>query len=601
MPARAQDGMGHANRSHGVLHMGRDSLRSTVRLTAACLALASLGCVGTIYEAGGSPIEAEEPRPDTPSTAAPGNTVAPSTPPGEVPDPLTGAPFWRSVSFDRAIDFGHAPEPIAAAERQEAGEVMLREVTVEAGLAEAAGGGNTHGVGVAFLDLDGDDYPDIFVANGRNERSGMQYRSALYHNDGDGAFSDVTDQSRVGAILADRDTYSVAAGDYDADGDIDLYVGAQPRDVLLQNQGDGTFVDATGGAGAGGPASDPSAVSDGKSKITSFGDFDGDGWLDLVSASSTLPEPGVYLLRNRGDGTFEDVTGATGVRTHRSGNPCAVMWSDYDTDGDVDLWIWNDRGGHILLRNDGAVFEEATADGVDISNPMGIDAADIDHDLDLDYYVSNIGPAPLLQNEGDGTFTNITDFSGTRGDYTWGLGFADFNLDTWPDIFVAQEDNRDHLLYTNRGQSPPWFEETAVSHPEVMSGGDAHNVAVAFADFDRDGRVDVVLAGTDGRPLMLYRNETDVGTNRWLDVQVRAAPSGARGGINARVAIRSGDLIQFRDITGGSSRASQNELSVRFGIGHWTGVEWVVVLWPNGDHAAATHVAGNQTVTMHAP
>jgi len=520
------------------------------------------------------------------------------TPAGELPDPLSGLPFWRTVDFERSVDLGHTPRAVPEAELRGAGGVALRQVATQAGLGDTMSGGNTHGVGVAFLDLDGDDYPDIFLANGRNEQSGTQYRSSLYRNDGDGTFSDVTSQSGVDAILAGRDTFSVAAGDYDADGDIDLYVGAQPHDVLLQNRGDGTFVDATDAAGAGGPQSDASAVSDGKSKITSFGDFDGDGWLDLVSASSTLPDPGAYLLRNRGDGTFEDVTAPSGVHIDGSGNPCAVMWTDYDTDGDVDLWIWNDRGGHVLLRNDGGAFAEATRDGTDIGNPMGIDAADIDHDLDLDYYVSNIGAAPLLQNGGDGSFENITDFSGTRGEYTWGLGFVDFNLDTWADIFVAQEDDRDHLVFTNGGESPPWFEETAVPHPAVFNSGQAHNVAVAFADYDRDGRVDVVLAGTDGRPLMLYRNETDVGSNRWLEVRVRATGNGARGGINGRVAVRSGDLVQFKDITGGSSRASQNELSVRFGLGQWTGVEWVAVLWPNGEQMTATHVEGNRTLDL---
>lgn len=571
---------------------------------ALALVLASLlqyGCVGQLRALG----EDDAQRPDGGRRAAAGPVVTgsdagaramPTAPTGPVPDPVSGAPFWRTVTFESPVDMGHSPEVVPAESQRAPGAVALRLVASEAGLDAAIGGGNTHGVGIAFLDVDGDGYPDIYVANGH--QGGVEYPSLLYRNDRDGTFSDVTSSSGVQAIMAGRDTYSVAAGDYDADGDVDLYVGAQPHDVLLQNRGDGTFVDATTAAHAGGPESDASLVGDGKSKVTSFGDFDADGWLDLVSASSTLPAPGLYVLRNRGDGTFEDVTAATGAHIQGSGNPCAVMWSDYDTDGDVDLWIWNDRGGHVLLRNDGATFSDATHDGTDIGNPMGIDSADIDHDMDLDYYVSNIGAAPLLQNVGDGSFTNITNFSGTMGEYTWGLGFVDLNLDTWADIFVAQEDDNDHLVFTNQGMSPPWFERTAVPHPDVLDSGRAHNVAVAFADYDRDGRVDVVLAGTDGRPIMLYRNETDVGSNHWLDVRIRATTNGARGGVSGRVVVKTGDLIQFRDISGGSSRSSQNELSARFGLGQWTGVEWVAAVWPSGDVLTATHVEGNQTIEL---
>jgi hypothetical protein len=127
----------------------------------------------------------------------------------------------------------------------------------------------------------------------------------------------------------------------------------------------------------------------------------------------------------------------------------------------------------------------------------------------------------------------------------------------------------------------------------------AHNVAAAFADYDHDGKVDVVTATTDGSPILLYRNVTDAGSNRWLEVVVDRAPgSQQRGGVSARIAVKTGDLIQFRDVTGGSSRASQNELSVRFGLGDWTGAEWVAALWPDGRQIVVRGVEGNRRLRL---
>ena len=401
--------------------------------------------------------------------------------------------------------------------------------------------------------------------------------------------------------------FPIATGDYNGDGAIDVYVGAQPNDVLLRNCATGNdvcFEDATAAAGAGGPASNPALVNDGKSKVVAFGDFDADGDLDIVSSSSTLPRPYAYQLRNNGDGTFTDVSADTGIEADPSGNPCAVMWSDYDNDGDADMWIWNDRGGHILLRNeDGERWEDVTEssrlDEINITHPMGIDSADIDHDGDLDYYISNIGNNPLLRNNGDGSFVDITRDAGTGGNYGWGLAFEDFDGDSFADIFVAQEDNRPNLVFHNRGESPPAFDRIEVPHIPVQDTGSSHNVAAGFADFDRDGRVDVVTANTDGSRITLYRNETNVGSNNWLHVKVRV-PDGpeSRDGIGARIGVKTGDLIQFRDIKGGSSRASQNELSVRFGLGNYTGAEWVAVMWPSGRQIIVSGVEGGQQLVL---
>jgi hypothetical protein len=517
----------------------------------------------------------------------------------ELPADFGGEPFWEAVTFEDAEDLGHEPQQIASPLAP--GRITLADVTEAAGLGGAIAGGNTHGVGVAFVDLTGDELPDIFVANGISDATRDAVSSKLYQNRGDGTFADVTSEWGLDAI-ADKDCFSVAAADYDHDGDIDLYLGTRPTDVLLQNQGD-RFADVTAEAGAGGP---PSAdlFGDGRSKVVAFGDYDMDGWLDIVSSSSTLPRPFAYLLRNRGDGTFEDVSERTGVQANTFGNPCAVMWSDHDNDRDPDLWIWNDRGGHILLVNEEGerlvdFTEGSRLDEVDINHPMGIDAADLDHDGDLDFYISNIGNNPLLRNNGDGTFTDITREAGTQGSFGWGLAFEDFDLDAWPDIFVAQEDDLPNLVFRNNATEPPTFDEIRVPHPGTRSDGAAHNKAVAFADYDRDGRVDVVVAGTDASRINLYRNETDPGTGRWLYVSVVRAPQGGNlRAIGARVLVKTGDLVQFRDVTAGSSRASQNEHTVRFGLGEWTGAEWVAVQWPSGGQTVVRNVEGNRRLVM---
>ena len=507
-------------------------------------------------------------------------------------------PFWTPIDFTGAPDFGHTPRQIT--QTTPASALRFINTSQAAGLGGARGGGNTHGVGIAFVDLNGDGFADIFVANGMSNAGAGGFASLHYRNRGDGTFEDVSAASGVTAILGGRDTYSVAAGDYDDDGDVDLYIGAHPRDVLLRNSGDGVFPifeDATSEAGAGGPESSQSLASDGRSKIVAIGDYDRDGRLDIVSASSALlGEHNAYLLRNLGGGRFEDVSLTTGVRTHPVGNPCAVMWSDIDNDGDQDLWIWNDRGGHILLENENAerFIDITSRTDASISYPMGIDGADIDRNGYLDYYVSNLGDHPLLLNGSDGSFTNITHAAGTAGDFGWGLGFEDFDLDGWPDIFLAQEDDRPYLAYRHRGTPVARFDVQTIAHPPVLSPAASHNVAVAFADYDRDGGTDIVIATTDGTPIVLYKNVTTRGSHRWLEVAVER-------GVSARIAVKTGDIVQFKDIAGGSSRASQNELSVRFGLGNWTGADWVAVLWPDNTQTAASRIEGNQRLSLSKP
>ncbi len=500
--------------------------------------------------------------------------------------------LWEPINLDGAENLGHVPVQIPVNDQVPPGAITFEDATVMAGLGDAIAGGNSHGVALGFFDIDNDGWDDIFIINGQN------YSSKLYRNDGDGTFTDVSTSSGFGSIMAGKDGYSIAGGDLDADGDVDVYIGTYPTDILLINQGNGTFIDGSLAAGVGGPA----VTRDGENnKIVSVGDYNNDGWLDLLSAASTMAAPGAYLLENNGDGTFNDVTTISNIAINGTGNPCAIMWSDYDNDGDTDLWIWNDRGGHIHLRNDNGMLVDVTttSSSVNISHPMGIDGADIDRDGDLDYYVSNFGNHPLLLNNDNGTFANGTVAAGTAGDFGWGLAFEDFNHDGWSDIFITQEDNRPYFVYTNLRMNPPQFSRADVTHIPV---GNAHNVAAAFADYDHDGRIDGITATTDGSRIMLYRNVTDPGSHRWLEVVIPRTPgTNERGGISARIVVKTGNELQFRDITGGSSRASQNAISVRFGLGNWTGADMVAALWPDGRQLVVTGVAGNQKLELLLP
>lgn len=538
-----------------------------------------------------------------PDPEATGDTAPPqsSTADTATPPAHDDVFLWASIRFDDAVDLGFEPGPVPATEQVAAGPVTLTEVGVAAGLATAVGGGNSHGVGIGFVDVDGDGWEDLVVANGYHRDSGW-HLPQLWHNDGDGTFSDRSDASNLRAILFERDSYSVAAADYDADGDVDLHIGAHPTNVLLRNDGTGVFTDATAAAGVGGPPS--SRAANGSSKIGAFGDYDGDGLLDLFTASSTYDANPLHasLMRNNGDGTFEDTTAAMGVQVSTTGNPCAVLWTDMDNDGDQDLWVWNDRGNananRTILRNDGTAFTDVTAE-VQATNsmghPMGIDGADVDRDGFLDYYLGNIGGNALLMHQG-GVYVDFAAAAGVLGTYGWGLGFEDLNADGWWDLFAAEEDDRPYLTFTHLGTTPPTFAQQQWPHAPV---GNGHNVAAAFADYDHDGTVDVATAPISGGRVTLYRNDTDLGTNRWLEVRVPQVPgTGARGGVTARIVVATGDLVRFRDITGGSSRASQSAHSARFGLGAWTGADWVAALWPDGRQVVVTGVEGDRVLEL---
>ncbi len=550
-----------------------------------------VGLVGACSSEEGSPPPPPDDTPAPDDTSAPLDTDPPTVPP---PNTFSAEFLWAPFVLDGAIDLGHVPAPVATP--VEPGPVTLTRVT--AGLGASSSGGDAYGVGIAFVDVDADGWDDLFVASGQAPPDGVD--SSLWRNAGDGTFEDISASSGIAAILGGRDALSVAAGDVDLDGDVDLYAGAHPTDVLLLGAGDGTFTDGTLAAGAGGP---PSAALPNRSKMVGLGDYDGDGHLDLVSASDTFVTPGanLYVLRGIGGGLFEDTTVTTGAFAPDAGTPCAVMWSDHDADGLDDLVVWNDGFGEVsanrvLLKSAGSALTDVTA-AVGWTNPltapMGIDAADIDRDDWIDWFVGDAANGMLLLSNADGPWIDWTAAAGIDTPFSWGLGFEDLDADGWWDLFAAEPGPFPHLVYRHLRSDPPMFTESEVLHPAVAIG----NVAAAFADWDHDGDTDIALAGTGGETVSLYRNDTDRGTARWLEVRVDAAPGdGATGGVSARVVVSAGGIVLWRDIPGGSSRGSQNALSARFGLGHHTGADWVGVLWPDGRQVVAANVPGDATV-----
>ena len=431
--------------------------------------------------------------------------------------------------------------------------VSFTEVTHSAGV--GAGGISR---GVAWGDYDGDGDPDLYVTN-----SGTSLSSAnsLYRNEGDGTFVEIGESAGVDDAESD---WGAVWGDYDDDGDLDLYVARQDgANRLYRNEGNGTFTDVGAEAGVN---------DDGFGRSPAWGDYDRDGDLDLFLGNAGSPD---RLYRNEGDGTFTDVGARAGVAA--SGNAGGVAWGDYDDDGDLDLYVAHILGVNHLYRNegDGTFIEVGAVAGVDDGeNSRGVAWGDYDGDGDLDLYVANYNaPNRLYRNEGDGTFTEVGAIVGVdhqaRGE---GVAWVDVDGDGRLDLYLANEGSA-NALYWNR--SNVRFEDVAIS---AFVDGDGLSHGMAWSDYDGDGDPDlyVASAGTN----QLYRNE---GANHhWLTIRLVGVQSNSAG-IGARLTVEAGGLpLQRRDVDGGSGLNSQPSAEVEFGLGDTSIVDLLTVHWPSG-------------------
>jgi hypothetical protein len=472
----------------------------------------------------------------------------------------------------------------------------------------------TSGAGCAFLDYDNDGWMDIYLVNsGKADfyTPPRPLRNALYRNNRDGTFTDVTEKAGVGGGGYGM---GVAIGDYNADGLPDLYVTQFGRNILYRNNGDGTFTDVTDKAGVAAAGWSSSAVwfdydNDGKLDlfVCQFAEFDAalgcgtdkDGVHHYCIPRIFKPRPS-WLFHNNGDGTFTDVSKESGIAAHL-GKAWGVVAADVNGDGWMDLFVSNDTVANFLFTNrGGGKFEETGfAAGVAYSDDgrarsgMGVDAADFNDDGWIDLFVANIDEEifSLYQNNRDGTFDDMAMPLGigmsTRWMSGWGLKFFDYdndgNLDLilangFPDDLVDEISSkvtyREPLLLFHR-EGKMFRDVSAQSGPVFAKNLAARGLAIG--DFNNDGAVDVLISVNDGAPLLLKNTATS--GNHWLGLSLAGRKSNPDA-IGARVVYQAGDLKRSRTKVGGGSFLSSHDPRMVLGIGQRTKIDWLEVHWP---------------------
>lgn len=480
-----------------------------------------------------------------------------------------------------------------------------------------------NGNGAAFFDFDNDEDIDLLIINGstlNNIKDGGNPVAALYRNDGQGKFSDVTALSGL-----DRKGWGmgVCVADYDNDGFEDVYITAFGPNVLYRNNGDGTFTDVTEHAKVGDTRWSTNCV---------FGDYDRDGYVDLYVANyltfdeETIPKPGgvtacrykgmdVFcgpkglpaqkdrLYRNNGDGTFIDVSERAGISAPGQYS-FGVIFSDLNNDGWPDIFVANDSRPNYLFRNKGGGSFEETAllAGVALSESgvmqagMGVDVGDYDNDGHFDIFITHLSGDynTLYRNDGNGFLTDVSFPAGlglsSLAYLGWGTGFVDLDNDGLLDIFIANghvyteidqyavgskflEPNQ---LYQNLGDGR--FREVT----KEIGGGlliEKSSRGAAFGDIDNDGDLDILVINHNDRPTLL-RNEV-INGNHWITLRLVGTKSN-RDAVGARVTAKAGSLVQIAEVRSGGSYLSHNDSRVHFGLGKATRIERLEVRWPSG-------------------
>lgn len=487
------------------------------------------------------------------------------------------------------------------------------------------------GPGVCVADFDGDGWPDIYFVNGRDlYHRGIETRNALYRNNHDGTFSDVTLTAGVPGT-----GYGIGCvwGDYDNDGHPDLYVTQYGKNVLYHNNGNGTFTDVTAKAGVDGMDFNTRFHS-----AATFFDYDRDGKLDLYVGgyANFGPEskrlcnigygvlascrPLVYggspdiLYHNNGDGTFTNVTKAAHIYQPKGLNLAAGAM-DYDNDGWPDLFVANDGIEAYLYHNnhDGTFKEVALNSGIALTSdgsPMAgmcIAFGDYNNDGNLDLLITDFQMATdhLWRNDGTGFFDDVSERSGiarqTRQVLSFGGGFFDSDNDGWQDIFIANGhvypdvEKTDPQVHYKQIDSLFHNERNGQFLDVTSSAGDGFATpylgrGVAFFDYDNDGNVDVIV-GNNGDPPLLLHNAGKPG-NHYLGIQLIGTRSN-RDAMGARVLVTVGGRTQVREISGGGSYLSQSDLRANFGLGTAASASAVEVRWPDGVRQRFTDLAAD--------
>jgi enediyne biosynthesis protein E4 len=490
--------------------------------------------------------------------------------------------------------------------------------------------------GVALIDYDRDGWPDIYFTNAPGidmALAGRKARSALFHNNRDGTFTDVTEKAGVGYPCW---AMGASIGDYDNDGWPDLLVTCFGGIVLYHNNHDGTFSNVTTQTGL--------ARDSGWATGAAFGDYDGDGFPDLFVAHyvdldlKDLPEFGSKvtckyhdipvqcgprglkgspdaLYHNSGNGTFTEVAKAAGVDDAQKFVGLTAIWCDFNQDGRLDLFVANDGEPNYLYRNDGngrftdVALDAGVAvnlDGSEQAN-MGVALGDYEHKGLFSLAITHFSEeyAALYRNNGGLNFTDVSYSAGIAPPTTsyvgWGDAFFDLDNDGWPDLIMVnghvypQVDTKDigttfrepKLVYLNRHDGT--FRDIsklagpAIQVPQVSRG-------LAVGDLFNDGRLDIVIENLEGEPMIL---QTQGGPrNHWVSFELQAA-KGNRLALNARLRATAGDLVQEDQVQSGGSYLSQSDLRIHFGLAQHQKVDKLEIFWPSGKMETLTNIAAD--------
>ncbi len=491
---------------------------------------------------------------------------------------------------------GFAQDAAARSRRALTATPVFADVSRAAGLTHNRVVSLDMAIGQAWGDYDKDGWVDVYVTDPAGPNT-------LYHNNGDGTFA----VSPLSAQVALSSTYSNGAtfADYDNDGWKDLHVANWGQDALFHNEAGRGFVNVSQRAGI---------TETSNTKSASWGDYDGDGFLDLYLANwSCYPDCGRpmdgdsdRLYHNNGDGTFTNVSDVLGGSLNGAG--FIASFNDFDNDGDPDIYLVNDEFinpvGNKLWRNDGPgcngwcftqIAAEAGADSRLFG--MGLAVGDYDNDGDLDYYYSNVGPMELLQNNGDGTFTEVAQAAGVQVPMGigWGAVFFDYNNDGWRDLYLTIADTADHR---DIAANPLFRNNRDGTFTAVACNNEASDVrmsaGVAYADYDHDGWVDLLVGNMD-EGYRLYRNQTAQSeSNHWLALELIGGGQVNRDAVGARAYLTTPDgLTQMQEVINGSSLGAGNELTLYFGLGQEARAD-VTIRWPDGTQQTLSAVRADQ-------
>ena len=493
------------------------------------------------------------------------------------------------------------------------------------------------GGGVALIDYDRDGWPDIYFTNSPSVEMALhnkKAKSALFHNNRDGTFTNVTDKAGVGFPCW---AMGASVGDYNNDGWPDLLVTCFGGVVLYRNNADGTFTDVTKSTGLNTDSQWATGAA--------FGDYDGDGWDDLFvshyvdfhldnvpafGSSATCKYMGIdvqcgprglkgsleTLYHNNRDGTFTDVSQKSGIGNPERRFGLTAIWSDFDNDGKLDLFVTNDGQPNCLYQGDGTgTFTNIgissgvalSDDGAEQAN-MGIALGDYLHTGRMSLFISHFDNeyGTLYRNDGGAGFADKSTVSGiakaTRGYVGWGDAFVDFDNDGWQDLFLVnghvypQVDSihrelkyrEPAMLFLN--QHDGTFKDIsklvgpAIQTPQVSRG-------MAVGDLFNEGKLDAVVENLVGAPIILRPEGGPA--NHWISFQLEGVKSN-RLALNARVRTTAGDLVQLGEVNSGGSYLSQNDLRIHFGLGRHTRVDQATVLWPDGKVETLTNLAADR-------